>query len=266
MTTGNTNSRRIFRLINPAYSTAFSSMTMSGDGGTPSYNGAIVSVNRRLAQNFSLLFNYTWAHCINEQDAFVEITGTSQDPFNLAADRGNCSSNLRQIYNLSLVASAPHMTGNVAKLLVSDWRFSGIMSGRSGFWFTPSTGVDVSLTGVGADRPNVNGNPNSFQRKLTEWVNIADYSENAPGTYGDAGRDSLLGLGGYEADLALFRDFQYQLHDKPQVTEFRLEGFNAINHPEFSNPSSTLTYAQFGKILSAANNARIMQLSFKYVF
>ena len=265
-TTGNTNSRRIFALLNPAYSTAFSSMTTIGDGATSSYNGGIVSVNRRLAQNFSMLFNYTWSHCINEQDAFVEITATSQNPFNIAADRGNCSSDLRQIYNLSLVAGIPRMSGNAAKFLISDWRFSGIMSGRSGFWFTPTMGTDASFTGVGADRPNVAGNPNNFQHSLAKWMNTADYSAIQPGTYGNARRNSLAGPGGYEPDLAIFRGFQYQLHDRPQIMELRLEAFSATNHPEFSNPSGNFTSAQFGKILTTTNNARIMQLSLKYVF
>jgi hypothetical protein len=265
-TTGNTNSRRIFALLNPSYATAFSAMTTVGDGGTSSYNGMIVSVNRRLVKNFSMLFNYTWAHCINEQDAFVEITGTSQNPFNLAADRGNCSSDLHQIYNLSLVAGIPHMSGNMAKYLISDWRFSGILSGRTGFWFSPSSGGDVSLTGVGADRPNVSGNPNNFNHTIAKWMNTADYTQNTPGNYGNAGRNSILGPGGYQPDVAVFRDFRYSLHDKAQLVEFRAEAFNAINHPELSNPSGTITSAQFGKILTAANTGRVMQFSLKYVF
>lgn len=265
-TVANTNSRRILNLTNTAYGTAFASMTTIDDGATSSYAAVLASVNRRLDRNVSLLFNYTWAHCINQQDVFVEITNTSQNPFNLGADRGNCASDLRQSYNVSVVAGVPHMTGGFAKLLISDWRFSGILSGRSGFWFSPTTGTDASLTGVNADRPNVSGNPNNFQRTLHQWFNKGDYTENAPGAYGDAGRNSLLGPGGYEPDLAIFRDIRYQLHDKPQDMELRLEGFNATNHPEFSNPTSTYTSAQFGQILTTANNARIMQLSFKYIF
>jgi hypothetical protein len=56
------------------------------------------------------------------------------------------------------------------------------------------------------------------------------------------------------------------LFDRPQFFELRVEAFNAFNHPEFSNPTSTSTSAQFGQILSTANNARIMQISLKYVF
>jgi hypothetical protein len=56
------------------------------------------------------------------------------------------------------------------------------------------------------------------------------------------------------------------LWDKSQLFELRVEAFNALNHPEFSNPTSTSTSAQFGRILGTANNARIMQISAKYVF
>jgi hypothetical protein len=237
------------------------------DGETSSYHGMLVSLNRRLQNNLSLLMNYTWSHCVNQGDADPEITGSYQNPYNLAGEKGNCGSDVRQIYNVSLVASIPHLSGNFVKQhLISDWRLSAIVSGHSGSFFTPTTGQDSSLTGVGSDRPNVQGNPNEFNRTLKKWFNTADYSTNLPGTYGSGGRNSLLGPGGYQPDLAVFRDFPFQLLDRPQYFELRLEAFNAVNHAEFSNPSSTSTSVQFGQILSTANNARIMQISGKYVF
>jgi hypothetical protein len=211
--------------------------------------------------------NYTWAHCINDADAYVEITGSYQNPYNLAGERGNCGSDVRQIYNISLVASSPHLEGSFLKRqVVSDWRLSAIVSGHSGSWFSPSTGTDASLTGVNSDRPNVAGNPNQFNRTLKKWFNTAQYSTNLPGSYGNAGRNSLVGPGGYQPDLAVFRDFPFQLFDRPQFFELRIEAFNAFNHAEFSNPTSSFSSAQFGQILSTANNARIMQISLKYVF
>jgi hypothetical protein len=38
----------------------------------------------------------------------------------------------------------------------------------------------------------VAGNPNHFHRSLSKWFNMALYTENLPGQYGNAGRDSLL--------------------------------------------------------------------------
>jgi hypothetical protein len=262
----NTNSRRVLTLENPSAGNAIASLDTVNDGANSSYNAVLVSVNRRLQRNLSLLFNYTWSHCIDDADVFTEIAGTYQNPYDLAAERGNCGSDIRQLYNLSLVAGGPHFHGHFYDPLISDWRFSGIMSGRSGYWVTPTTGFDASLTGVGADRPNVAGNPNQFHRTLGEWMNTSEYSDNQPGTYGNAGRNSILGPGGYEADLAAFRDLPFTLLDKEQYIELRLEAFNATNHPEFSNPTTTFSSAQFGTILSTANNARIMQLSLKYVF
>jgi hypothetical protein len=97
-------------------------------------------------------------------------------------------------------------------------------------------------------------------------MNTADYTQNTAGNYGNAGRNSILGPGGYQPDVAVFRDFRYNLHDKAQLVEFRAEAFNAVNHPELSNPSGTFTSAQFGKILTAANTGRVLQFSLKYVF
>jgi hypothetical protein len=266
-TVANSNSRRVLTQLNPIAGAGFSGIATINDGETSSYHGMLVSLNRRLEHNLSVLLNYTWSRCINEGDADPEITGSYQNPNDLAGDRGNCGSDVRQIYNVSLVASTPHFTTNfVTRQLLSDWRLSAIISGHSGSFFSPATGEDSSLTGVDSDRPNVAGNPNETNRTLKQWFNTTEYSLNLPGTYGNAGRNSLLGPGGYEADLAAFRDFPFQLWDKSQLFEVRVEAFNALNHPEFSNPTSTSTSAQFGEILGTANNARIMQISAKYVF
>ncbi len=265
-TIANTNSRRILAQLSPVTGAAFSSIDTVNDGATSSYNGMLLSLNRRLKSNLSLLFNYTWAHCINTADAFVEESGSIQNPYNLAGERGNCGSDTRQIYNMSLVAGTPHWTANLAERAAADWHLSLIVSGDAGYWFSPVTGVDASLTGVGDDRPDVTGNPNSISRSLRKWFNTADYSENVPGTYGNARRDSLLGPGGYEPDMAVYRDFVYEAFHKPQLFDVRIEAFNVINHPEFSNPTATFTSAQFGQILSTANDARIMQIAAKYVF
>ena len=253
--------------LDPVNGSGFASLSTVNDGETSSYHGMLVSLNRRLKNNLSLLLNYTWSHCINQGDAFTEITGSYQNPYNLAGERGNCGADVRQIYNLSLVASTPHFSGNFAKRqLLSDWRLSAIVSGHSGSFFSPATGQDSSLTGVGADRPNVNGNPNQINRTLKKWFNTADYSTNLPGTYGNAGRNSLEGPG----DTSRTSPCSVTSHSR------YLTGHNSLSF--VSKPSThsiirssrtrsgTSTSAQFGQILSTANNARIMQISLKYVF
>lgn len=261
-TLANTNNRRVLALLNPQAGKAFSSLVQVDDGANSSYNALLLSVNHRLQKNFSVLLNYTWSHCISEGDVQSELTGGYQDPYNRAGSRGNCNTDERQIFNSSLVADAPHFHGNLGWKLLADWEVSAILTAHTGLPFSPSTGADRSLTGVGADRPNLVANSHFDNRTLAKWFNTAAFTPNAPGSYGDAGRDSLTGPGGFDMDLALMRRIFVR---ESQYIEARAEAFNALNHPTFLNPRSSLTDPNFGRILSA-NDPRILQFALKYVF
>ncbi len=264
-TVANTNSRRVLARINPQAGSAFSSIILVDDGGNSSYHAMLATLNHRLTRNLSLLINYTWSHCLSDGAIISEITNSYQNPYDRAGDRGNCVTDQRQIFNTSLVAGTPHFTGNWAWRLLADWQLGAIVTAHTGLWFTPSTGTDASLTGVGFDRPNVKGNPNLAHPTLKTWFNTKAFSANTPGTYGNSRRDSLQGPGRYDADLSVFRNFPFQAFDKPQYLELRVEAFNALNHPTFANPSGTFTSPNFGVVLTS-NDPRIMQIALKYVF
>jgi hypothetical protein len=46
----------------------------------------------------------------------------------------------------------------------------------------------------------------------------------------------------------------------------RIEAFNSLNTPEFSNPGNTLSNSTFGVVTSTKIDNRDVQLSLKYVF
>jgi hypothetical protein len=262
-TVANTNSRRILSRLNPVAGAAFSSLIEIDDGANTSYNALLLSVNHRLDKYFSMLANYTWSHCISDGDVSSEISGVSyQDPSSRAGSRGNCYTDVRQLFNLSVVAESPRFSGNLLRRLASNWELSTIVTKRTGFWFSPSTGVDSSLTGVGADRPNAVGSSAVANPSISKWFNTAAFVQNAPGTFGDAGRDSLQGPGAFSMDMALLR--RITIHEA-QHLEIRAEAFNVLNHPTFQNPVATQSNANFGRIL-AANDPRILQFALKYLF
>ena len=262
-TVANTNSRRVLALLNPVEGAAFSSLVQVDDGGDSSYNAMLLSVNHRMDKHFSVLANYTWSHCIDDGDVQSEITGGYQNPYDRRESRGNCYTDVRQLFNLSLVADGPHFrTGSWLKQIANDWQLSVIATKRTGFWLTPTTGTDSSLTGVGADRPNAIRSATLSNPTIFSWFDTGAFVANPPGTYGNAGRDSIESPGGFNIDAAAMRHIAVT---ERSYFELRAEAFNVLNHPVFQNPGTTLSSQNFGRILSA-NDPRILQFALKYVF
>jgi Carboxypeptidase regulatory-like domain len=261
-TTGNTNARRILSLANPTAGALYGPMAELDDGANGSYNGLLLSANHRFSSNFSMLLNYTWSHCISDGDAASEIGGGYQNPNLRAAERGNCVVDIRQIFNASMVAVSPRMGGRWTRRVLGDWEVSSILSKRTGFWFNTTSGRDNSLTGINADRPDVIADSHLSEPSLAAWFNTAAFRSNATATFGNSGRNNLEGPGGFTLDAAVMRKFAITERHGLQL---RAEAFNVLNHPVFSNPRTSLTDSNLGRILGA-NDPRIMQFALKYVF
>ena len=151
---------------------------------------------------------------------------------------------MRQIFNLSFLALSPRLTGPVLGRLLGHWELAGIMGARTGFWLTPVTGVDASLTNVGVDRPNLVGDSHLDDRTIARWFNTAVFRRNDPGTYGNAGAFSLQGAGAFTFDAMIARSFPIR---EKQKIDVRLELFNLLNHPVLDNPGDQLSSATFGR-------------------
>lgn len=262
-TTGNTNQRRMLYLMNPVQGAGYSTIAQTDDGANANYNALLVSLNHRFASHFTTMSNYTWSHCISEGDFSGEIAGPAyQNPYNRNGDRGNCGFDHRHIFNTSLVFASPTFANAWTQRFIGNWELSGIITVHSGEFLTITSGKDYSLTGVGNDRPNLVGNPAVSDPTIAEWFNPAAFAKNAAGTFGNVGRATVLGPGAFNFDMGLSRKFQVR---EGQNLEFRLESFNALNHVNFSNPHTSMSDSNFGKI-TGAGDPRILQLALKYVF
>ncbi len=263
-TTSNTNQRRLLYLINPVAGSYYSDIYQAIDGANAEYNGLLMKVEHRFARNYTILANYTYSHCISEADFGGDLGGSNtSQPFNLKADRGNCGFDLRHVFNLSFVALSPHFRGTWTNRLLSNWQLAPIVTVHSGMWFSPMTGLDNSLTGIGLDRPNAVGNPymNSTTGNL-QWLNPSGFAPNALGTFGNAGSDSLVGPGYFDVDTAVSRYFTIR---ENQRLELRFEFFNLGNHVNFTTPDNNLQDSTFGQIQSDVA-PRILQFALRYTF
>src|SRR5262249_48702087 len=74
--------------------------------------------------------------------------------------------------------------------------------------------------------------------------NKAAFTAAPSGQQGNLGRNALRGFGATQADIGVEREFR--LREKIGL-RFRAEFFNILNHPNFGNPTNSLTSPLFGK-------------------
>jgi hypothetical protein len=269
-TTGNTNQRRRLSLANPEQGQYYGRLQRVDTGATASYNGLLVSIQRRAASGITLNANYTWSHCITDPGGIQTGTLGSQsylDPDNRSLDRGNCAesgSDRRHLFNLTAVAETPQFSSPGLRVIASGWRFSPIFRILAGEYMTVSAGQDRALNSVpsGTQRANqVLVNPYG-DKTATNYLNPAAFAQPALGTFGNIGMASIRGPGSWQFDMALSRTFRF---GEARRLELRAEAFNLTNSFRMNNPTTNIRSNTFGQVLSA-KDPRIMQFALKYSF
>jgi len=262
--TTNTNQRRVLFLQNAATGALYANIFQNDDGGNATYQGALVSLEKRYSHNFSIFSNYTWSHCINEGEFFqaVGVVLSYQDPYNRRSDRGNCAADRRHSLNLSALVGTPTFNSTWLRRIASGWQLSTITRVMSGTTLAVSSGRDNALTGTNNQRPNVIVDPKLDEPTSARWFNTGAFVANGPGQYGNSARGVIRGPSRFNLNLALSRSFPVKENKK---IEFRAEAFNALNNVQLGNPNTNITSSNFGKITSA-EDPRIMQFALKYTF
>ena len=280
-TAGNVNARRVLNRLNPVDGSYYGSISQLDDGGNLSYNGLLLSLQRRFAKGLTAQANYTWSHCIGDlANPELGVAGSLfMIPGNRGADRSNCAiGDRRHIFNLSAVYQTPKLSGGSWRLLVNDWQISGIVRLQTGPYFGITTGQDIALTGQTAyERPNqILGDPYTPGKPLNAYLNPLAFHQPATGTYGNMGANNLLAPGFVQIDMGLVRTFP--IKERTNI-QFRAEAFNLPNHV---NPdpcliaggsvattctamSTAINSPTFGQI-QAAKDPRILQLALKFIF
>lgn len=267
-TVANTNARRIF-------APNFASVNQVTNTGWSKYNGLQLSLNKRFSHGLSFLGSYTWSKSLDNNSFYNISQGTNagnlnqpEKPSDLSLEKGLSLFDVRNRFVLSATYIAPFGKGLEGFLgaIAKGWETNFVVSLQSGTPFTVYEPVDISLTGVGADRPNVVGDPNAGPRTVQEWFNTAAFqrlnSVTDAGQYGNEPRNEIIGPPYKNVDFSLAKNFPMGERFRLQ---FRSEFFNVFNHPNFGTPVYTAGSPQFGQILKAAD-PRIIQFALKLHF
>jgi Carboxypeptidase regulatory-like domain/TonB dependent receptor len=264
-TNNNTNERRATALANPVTGANFSEVSYMYDGSSSLFDGLLLTVKHRFAQNFTVLANYTLSKCITGGTDEGDLGGdTFQNPANPGADRSNCAEDIRNNFNTSAVATSVVKGGPLERNLLGGWQIAPIVSIYSGQRVTTTTGTDNSFTGVEQDRPNLIGDPYVHGQSRKFVLNPASFVANSHGTFGDTKPFEFVGPTYYDLDGAITRFFP--IHEAMQL-EFRSECFDCLNHPNLPGPTAALNSSSFGQITTTnPYTPRILQFSLKLDF
>jgi hypothetical protein len=235
--------------------------------GTLDYNALTVKFQRRFADNFSFLNSYTWGLAIDlnsDNDGTVTLTNVYDPQYN----RGPADYDVKHTFSSSWIYELPWAREKV----YGGWQINGILYLRSGLPFNVSQTQGVRSTGTG-NRPNRICDGKLSNPTIDRWFDTSCFVSPADttATYGDAGRNILRGPGQFNIDMSLIKNTKIGRVD----TEFRLEAFNVLNHPQFGQPNGTIGNAAVGTISSMLSNPscslcgtteRQVQLGFKLRF
>lgn len=248
-----------------------------------SYHSLQASLNKRFSRGLSFLLAYTFSRSIDSASVFFGsgANGTTifpQDNFNPGqGERGRSDFDTRHRFTWNYVYTLPSLRNafsDLTPVLADGWTVSGILTLQSGQPFSVLTGSGNSRTGLGNDRPDLVGDPNSGSHSVDRFFNTDAFRINQILTFGDSGRNIVNGPDFRAFDLAVLKDTK--IHEDLTL-QFRAEFFNLTNHPNFAIPSNVLGAANFGALFQTADVAqnavglgsggpRLIQFGLKLIF
>jgi hypothetical protein len=213
-------------------------LSQSQSIGEVDYHGLLFKFQRRFANNFSFLNSYTFGKSMDfASDNEAGITNT----YDLQYNRGPSDYDVKHTFSSSWVYELPLAKGKP----YGGWQLSGILYLRGGLPLTITQTQGVQSTGTG-NRPNRLCDGNLSNPTIDKWFDTSCFvrTPDITGTYGDAGRGIIRGPGSFNIDASLIKNTRIG----GISTEFRLEAFNLLNHPQFANPNTTFDNAAGGTI------------------
>jgi hypothetical protein len=247
----------------------YQQLTQDSSDANSSYNSLQVEVDKRFSHGVTLSANYTWSRSIDEVSYQTDLCGINViDPYNVRAFRGVSDFNVPHRFVLDYLWELPSPKEGLERALLGGWETSAILNWQSGFPLNIKSGGDYSfsLPEVGNDQAQVIATPSytqgSTNDKLMQWFTTSAFTTPPNNTFGNAGRNILIGPGTFNIDFSAHKVFSFGERYKLQ---YRAEFFNFLNHPQFNNPDITVPDSTFGQITSA-RAPRIIQMALKFVF
>jgi hypothetical protein len=237
--------------------------------GNSTYNGFSAQVTHRLAKGVQGSAAYTWSHLIDDTTAEVFSTVLSprrvEDFQNLKRERADSALDHRHRFVTSLVWDLPffNTSRNLVRTIAGGWSVAGTYSAESGEKFAVQSGIDANINGDAAgDRTIINLNGVRDTATAIHGVNaagvtvcgtgtakacnsaaniatvVAYVADNPNAQYVQAGRGARTNAGRNTVSLPIINNLDFSTFKNFRISEgmkiqFRVDMFNAFNHPQW---------------------------------
>jgi Carboxypeptidase regulatory-like domain/TonB dependent receptor-like, beta-barrel len=252
------------------------------------YHAMFVRIEKPFTHGLSWLAAYTWSKAITNAPQFRNAGGVNgaenspaQDSFNLRAERGLAYYDTRHrlvntvVYQLPFGRDKQLLRYGILSKVLGGWETSGIVTLQSGFPFTPNLRGDTAGVGAGTGgifvrpilAPGADWRLDDSQKSTSRYFNTSAFLSPSAGTFGNVGRNTIIGPGLANADIVLARNVRINegIRNEGLRLQFRAEFFNTFNHPNYNLIGRIVNDATFGQILSQFD-PRELQFGIKIMF
>lgn len=243
--------------------------------GNSNFHSLQVSFKKRFSQNGTAVLSYTWSKLIADGgDNAWDSAGFRN--FNCrACERSISPYDYRNRLVITSTYELPFGKGKqfgarwngFMNAVLGQWQVNGLMTLSSGSPLQMLTTGNTSFSFGGGQRPDSTGqNATLDQPQLDRWFDTSAFRLPAQYTFGNMGRmhPSLRSDFVEMLDLSVFKRFN--IAGERVSLELRGESFNALNHPVFGSPNTTVGNAQFGRVTGTANAPRQTQFALKLLW
>jgi hypothetical protein len=250
--------------------------------GLSRYNGMQATLRKQVSRGLTFQFSYTYSKSMSKT---TRLNDQTNGPTPWA--RANFDRTQRLVFSYSYEFPRFGQNGFLG-VVSSGWSVSGVTSIQTG---SPLTLTDRNAGSVygraapstitlcpGATYADLVTPGSNRERLATGWINtsviagpnggcslVGIGSDGSTG-YGTAGQSILTGPGQNDWDISVGKTTIVGGIREDAALQFRVELYNAFNHPQFSNPGTVFGSATFGVITQTSVAPRLIQFGVKYLF
>ena len=254
--------------------------------GSSWYNGLEASLTKRLSHGLQFLASYTFSKTLDTDGASINQTSSGNaltlgDQNSPRQRWGRASFDRPHRFIFSTTWTLPSPSHGLPRALLGNWSLAAIATIQSGNALTIGETNSTNVFGISDDRAQLSGHcaksqlvrGGAVESKLNGYFNASCFTTppiigaDGIGTaFGNSATGIVKGPGQANFDLAFSRTMALNWPVEKSTLQFRVEFYNALNHPQFADPDSDFTSPTFGVISSTAVSPRVGQLALRFDF